>query len=79
MAFKRGTTWSVVAMNNAAPGSAPVGLRITLPGSGTIRSTGAFRTTVTKDLAPTAPSRYRRGAVVRVPSQSLTTYTFSDA
>ncbi|HWF21004.1 MAG TPA: hypothetical protein VG226_02560, partial [Acidimicrobiales bacterium] len=61
-------------------GSAPVGLRITLPASRTIRSTGAFQTSATKDLAAASRPRFTAGAgtVVRVPSQSVTTYTFAD-
>jgi O-glycosyl hydrolase len=81
MAFKKGITWSVVVVNNAAPGSAPVGLRITLPGSRTVRSTGAFQTSATKDLAATARPRPTagNGSLVRVPAQSVTTYTFVTA
>ena len=81
LAFNKGATWSVVVVNNAAPGAAPVGLRIILPGSRTIRSTGAFQTSATKDLAAISRPRYRAGAgsVVRVPPQSVTTYTFADA
>lgn len=81
MAFKKGTTWSVVVVNHTALGSAPVGLRITLPGDRTVRSTGAFQTNATKDLAATSRPRYQAegGAVVRIPSQSVTTYTFASA
>lgn len=81
LAFKKGTTWSVVVVNNKSPGSSPVGLRITLPGRGTVHSTGAFQTSAIKDLAATSPPLYRGGvgAVVRVPSQSVTTYTFAGA
>ncbi|HEY1466292.1 MAG TPA: hypothetical protein VGF11_04500 [Acidimicrobiales bacterium] len=81
LAFKKGTAWSVIVVNNAATGSAPVDLRITLPASSTTRSTGVFQTSATKDLAAISRPRYRAaaGAMVRVPSQSVTTYTFADA
>jgi hypothetical protein len=46
-------------VNNAAPGSAPVDLRVTLPGRSTIRSTGVFQTSATKDLAAISRPRYR--------------------
>ncbi|HXA34125.1 MAG TPA: glycoside hydrolase [Acidimicrobiales bacterium] len=81
LAFKKGATWSVVVVNNAATGSAPVDLRITLPDNSTIRSTGAFQTSATRDLAAISRPRYRAGAgaMVRIPSRSVTTYTFADA
>jgi hypothetical protein len=52
-----------------------------LPDSRTIRSTEVFQTSATKDLATISRRRYRAGAgaMVRVPSQSVTTYTFADA
>jgi O-glycosyl hydrolase len=79
LAFQSHDNWSVVVVNNHVQGSAPTRLRIALPTSSGFHSTGAFETSTNRDLAPVQRPRSMNGAgsEVQVPSQSVTTYTFS--
>jgi hypothetical protein len=79
LAFQDQDNWSVIVVNNNVPGSAPTRLRIALPTSSALRSTGAFETGANEDLAPVQRPRSMNGAgaEVQVPSQSVTTYTFT--
>jgi O-glycosyl hydrolase len=79
LAFQDQDNWSVVVVNNNVPGSAPTRLRMALPTGSGLRATGAFETSATEDLAPVQRPRSMNGAgnEVQVPSQSVTTYTFT--
>jgi O-glycosyl hydrolase len=79
MAFQYQDNWSVVVVNNNAQGSAAARLRIALPTGSALHSTGAFETSANQDLAPVRRPRPMGGAgnEVRVPPQSVTTYTFT--
>ena len=80
LAFQDQDNWSVVVVDNNAPGSAPTRLRLALPPSSDLRSTGAFETSATQDLAPVRRPRPMTGAggEIRVLPQSVTTYTFTE-
>ena len=77
LAFEHHGDWAVVVVNNNGPGASPARLRVALPGGGGARCTGAFRTSATEDLSPVAGAG--AGDTIRVPSQSVTTYTFGPA
>ena len=78
LAFDGPRTWSVVVVNDNGQAVAPISLRLVLPAGTRARSSGAFQTSDTEDLAPVSRPRPATGAggVVLVPSQSVTTYTF---
>jgi O-glycosyl hydrolase len=79
IAFADGENWSVIVINDAAPGAPPTSLRIALPGKRRgFHATGAVQTSATRDLAPVRPPRPRVGDtfVTQVPSQSVTTFSF---
>ncbi len=78
LAFDKGGDWSVVVVNDDGPGSPPLRLGIGLPAGRRAYPTHAVRTSATDNLTtvPLPPMDKAGAAIVQVPPESVTTYTF---
>jgi O-glycosyl hydrolase len=80
LAFTRDHRWTVIVIDDATVGTAPVALRIALPEqAGELRAAGAVLTDATANLAPADPAQPDGGHafLTHVPAQSVTTYSFA--
>jgi O-glycosyl hydrolase len=77
LAFEQNGGWTVVVIDDGARGSAATRFGFRLPGGAASRPVVAVRTSAVDNLTQVARPRNAQGtALVKVPPQSVTTYTF---
>jgi hypothetical protein len=77
LAFTRAQRWTVIVIDDAAAGSAPVALRLALPAQ--VQASTAVHTTSSANLTPAALPRSDgdRAFVTQIAAESVTTYSFA--
>jgi O-glycosyl hydrolase len=76
LAFSTDQGWTVVAINNAVPGSSPAPLRLQFPSGGLLLPIETVETSAAHDLTPVAPPLALPNGQLQaaLPAQSITTF-----